>query len=539
MFENSHRFAIRKAINKTTLILLLIILIGAFLRFYNLSDLLRFNADQARDAQIVDEMKNGEFPLLGPKAGGTKFNLGPAFYYLEYLSGAIFGFTPSGIALFIPILSTLSIYLFYLLFKKIFTTNVTLILTFLYAISFYAIKYSHFAWNPNAIPFFILAFLLFLKHLLDSKNMRRDFIFLGIIIGIATQLHTTLLILMPLTTMAIIAYAYFKKIKVSFLNISLLISFFILVNLPFIYGNFLDGGKNIQEFFAGASAKTNTQANLGASIIKNTAEATKLFLQGSGYHLTGIEPQKNWLNISKLINSKNIAEILLFATSILLFLAGSYLLFTQKIKRNQKILINNAALAFSTFICLAFLLFIIIGSELNIRFFIIVSFIPYLLLGIIAIYLTKAIESKKIKALIFSIFIIFLTVLNLNMFFKTYNLNNYQASESAYGGISYGELDNLCLNIKNELSRRPGEAQEASIESFSFKKSLEYVCLKKYDVKINSFSQKDVPNNGIFFVITENQNTIKNINNYKKSDNQIKSIQIKRFTLLTVFPVRP
>ncbi|KKP84220.1 MAG: hypothetical protein UR83_C0025G0023 [Candidatus Moranbacteria bacterium GW2011_GWF2_35_54] len=109
---------------------------------------MRFNNDQVRDAQIIDAMHSGEnFPLFGPKAGGTKFNLGGAFYYLEYLSGAIFGFSPAGIAFFIPLLSIASIYLFYLLFKKIFSINITLGLTFLYAISFYAIKYSHFAWN--------------------------------------------------------------------------------------------------------------------------------------------------------------------------------------------------------------------------------------------------------------------------------------------------------------------------------------------------------------------------------------------------------
>ncbi|KKP72503.1 MAG: hypothetical protein UR65_C0014G0016 [Candidatus Moranbacteria bacterium GW2011_GWE2_35_164] len=95
-------FYLSLKITKSILILVIIIVIGAFLRLYDFNDLLRFNNDQVRDAQIIDAMHSGEnFPLFGPKAGGTKFNLGGAFYYLEYLSGAIFGFSPAGIAFFI------------------------------------------------------------------------------------------------------------------------------------------------------------------------------------------------------------------------------------------------------------------------------------------------------------------------------------------------------------------------------------------------------------------------------------------------------
>ena len=92
-------------------------------------------------------IEKNDFPLLGPKAGGTKFNLGPAFYYMEYLSALIFGNNPAGIATFIVILSILSIPLFYYFFRFFFQRNICLILTFLYAISFYAIKYSKFAFR--------------------------------------------------------------------------------------------------------------------------------------------------------------------------------------------------------------------------------------------------------------------------------------------------------------------------------------------------------------------------------------------------------
>ncbi|KKP84221.1 MAG: hypothetical protein UR83_C0025G0024 [Candidatus Moranbacteria bacterium GW2011_GWF2_35_54] len=156
----------------------------------------------------------------------------------------------------------------------------------------------------------ILAFLLLLSRIVSQSNQDAinrastylDFIFLGIIIGISAQLHTTLLILMPLMTLLTILYAYFKKINISLKNIFLLIFFFILINIPFVYGNFLDHGENLREFLAGTSTKTGASL----SIVKNTAADIKFFLQGSSYYLTGIEPQKNWSNVIKLIKSHNL-----------------------------------------------------------------------------------------------------------------------------------------------------------------------------------------------------------------------------------------
>ncbi|MGW8185507.1 MAG: glycosyltransferase family 39 protein [Candidatus Moraniibacteriota bacterium] len=523
--------------NKTILLLLTIIFIGAFLRLYDFNNLLRFNADQIRDAQIIDTMAAGDnFPFFGPKAGGTKFNLGGGFYYLQYLSGSIFGFSPNGIALFIPILSTISIYLFYLLFKRIFSTNITLGLTFLYAISFYAIKYSHFAWNPNVIPFFLLAFLLLLARISHPKNNLLDFALLGLVIGVASQLHTTLLILMPIATLIILIWTFTTKterIKFSFSKIFLLIFIFILANLPFIYGNFLDHGKNIQEFFAGSSSKTAS----GSSLVKNITADITFFLQGSAYYLTGIEPQKNWGNIIKLIKSKNLTEIVLFISSLLLFLAGGYSLFIEKIKSNRNKIARNSSLILLTFSILAFLFFIFIGNELNIRFFIILSFLPYLLLGALLESIYKKINSPNLKAIIFSALAILLILFNLNIFSKTYNLDNYTAPESAYGGISLGELNEMCSKIDSALKSNPGSIQTAFVDSFEFKRSLGYICLKK-SIVIKELPKEQSQDITLFFAIVENANAKKNIEKYSSNFKLEDSQKIKRFTLLTFSAIK-
>ena len=100
--------------HKIVIILAIIILVGIFLRTYNLESWLFFQSDQARDLNLVNRaVENGPgwLPLLGPKAGGTYLRLGPVFYYFEYLSALIFGTSSPAIVVFPDLLfSILSIF---------------------------------------------------------------------------------------------------------------------------------------------------------------------------------------------------------------------------------------------------------------------------------------------------------------------------------------------------------------------------------------------------------------------------------------------
>jgi len=516
MFKNSYKFLISKVTNKKFIILLSIILIGAFLRLYNFEELLRFNNDQVRDIQIVEQIKNGEAIFLGPKAGGTKFNLGPAFYYLEYLSGLIFGFSPAGIALFIPLLSIFSLYLFYLLFKKIFTPNITLALTFLYAISFYAIKYSHFAWNPNVIPFFIFSFLLLILKIKEEPDWK-NFSLLGLTLGIAIQLHTTLLVLIPILTFLFLGYLYLKNKPVfKWSKVSLLLAIIFIFNIPFIYGDWINNWDNAKEFISGIGTKTGGDSSLG----KNTLSTFQFFLQGTSYHLTGIEPQKNWLNISKLLKSKNLSELLLFLSSLAIFTYSIYLLFKNKLKLKN----NFPLILLLGYTILTGLIFLPLGNELNIRFFILLQFLPYLLVGLILNFIFKSSLSVKVKIFLVTFLVLFLTASNLNIFYKTYNLDNYSAPESAYGGISWGELKEICLNIKN-LSKEKSFKNIYLIKDFEYKNSLKYACQKE-NINLEFISKSDASQYSTFFDIIKDDSPLPS-NNFLKE-----KISTQRFKLL-------
>ena len=150
-----------KRIPNYVLILTGIILLGIFLRTYHFHDWLRFNADQSRDAGVVSDFVEGKsgLPLLGPKAGGTEFKLGGAFYYLQITSAKIFGDAPDKMAYPDLLASILAIPLLFLFLKRAFNENIALVLTGVLSVSIFAIKYARFAWNPNSAPFYCLLFL--------------------------------------------------------------------------------------------------------------------------------------------------------------------------------------------------------------------------------------------------------------------------------------------------------------------------------------------------------------------------------------------
>ena len=143
---------------------LLIISAGIFFRTYNFSNWLHFEVDQVYDIDsIAAAVDNGigNLPLLGTNAGGGALRLGPAFYYLEYLSAKIFGHTPPGYAAFVVVLAILSLTLFYLFSRRYFSARISLALLAVFSFSVYFIQYSRFAWSPNVLPFFI--HILFIK----------------------------------------------------------------------------------------------------------------------------------------------------------------------------------------------------------------------------------------------------------------------------------------------------------------------------------------------------------------------------------------
>lgn len=528
--------------HKILILLFFIIILGAFLRLYDFNNLARFNTDQVRDAEVVEKILEGkEFPLLGPKAGGTYFKLGPVFYYFQAFSGFIFGNNPSGMVLFVGILAVLSIPLLFLFLRYYFSANTSLLLTLAYSFSFYVIKYSRFGWNPNIIPFFFILFLLSLLKIIESKDKKfsKWHIFLIISLGIGVQLHTLLLALMPMLLLLAYAYIFFKekkftptpKIKkngslvlgVNFLNFIIIIFAVLLLNLPFFLYDFQNEGKNIKNFLAGTEKKTSKNS----SSIENILKDGQFFIQGNTYAISSFEPQKNWIKAKKLLKSNNTAEITAAIFGTIFSLFGFFYLIKKIFfeKEEKKKIFLGSILASVT---LSFLILFPIANELNIRYLIILIFLPYIFLGFIIEFLIKNIPKKLANSTIIAI-LIFLSVLNLKTYAKTYNLENYTARTSSYGGISVKESKDIS-DFMFDLSKKYSPTEiDFSISSFKFSPSINY-----FNEKRNISTKNKGNSSRIKFVISDHRDIKKTLTEIESDYNLIDSIKTGRFTIFAI-----
>lgn len=473
------------------IILFIIVLVGGFLRLQNFEERLRFNNDQVRDAKIVNNMiTNSEFPLLGPKAGGTTFKLGPAYYYLSYASGKIFGNTPTGIALFIPIFGTLSIALFYFFLRNSFQEPITLGLTFLYATSFFAIKYSSFAWNPNAISFFLLLFLLALIKLAKKPTIPW-FAALGISMGIGMQLHTTLLIIFPATAFIFLIILLLKKKTLSIYGIAVtFVIAFILLSPMFTY-DIRNNWENTRGFFAGTETKSADETNIFERIISTT----EFYVKGTSYTLTSFEAQRNWLHPKKLLLTKSFTEITTLALGSLFFFFSLCLL----CKKDKKVT-NNIPLMTSLLIIFLIqntLLFFLLAEELNIRFFIILLPLPYILLGLLLHKIHENLQNKDIYKIIFGIILATLFSLNMITYYTAYDFSKPHKNKSLYGGISVSEIQKIIDSAKNI-----SEDKTLFILPHKYDKSIKYFASKN-SITLKTKSPKNIPENSLVLFLSD------------------------------------
>ena len=509
--------------NRTAIILCAILALGAYLRLNDFAELARFGQDQVRDARVVEQMHQGEFPLLGPKAGGTEFKLGPAFYYLQYVSGILFGFDEAGIAMFIPLLSIGAVFLMFVLLRAYFSRELALALTALYAVSFFAIKYARFAWNPNAIAFFLLVFLLSAMRISEKQKEGRLawHIALGASLGIAMQLHTILLLLLPVMGALVYLYSFYFSKNFSLKGLLFAIFTMAALNIPFVLHELTFSGANTRAFLSGGAAKTADSSLLG-----NILSSTTLFAQGSAYVLTGNEPQKDWANATKLLRSGDWTEIFLAAAAFAFLAYGSFL-FLKKLRSEQKDESERLLLLLGSFSVLSFILFSFLGSELNLRFFIVLPFFPLLWLGFIAQKTLSFFPGRKGTFFLFSFFALFIFS-NLRTYSQVYDLDNYKAPDSAYGGISLGETRRICDWIRQD-SRAMQEP--FFLYPSEWDKSLKYSC-RKDQFDIPSFSEKSSPDKAAVFIVVETKHAAKKKGSLSPEFHLICEKQSGRYTLL-------
>ncbi len=137
--------------------LVVILLVGGFLRLYKIDQYLTFLGDEGRDVLIVRRMIQELHPaLIGPQTSVGNMYLGPLYYYLMLPPLLLFNYSPVGPAVMVALFSLATIALIWWAGRQWFGRIEALAVSTLYAISSTTIIYSRSSWNPNVMPFFAL-----------------------------------------------------------------------------------------------------------------------------------------------------------------------------------------------------------------------------------------------------------------------------------------------------------------------------------------------------------------------------------------------
>ena len=259
--------------------LLLLLLIGIFLRTYHFHDWLLFGDDQIRDAYVSSSVVAGEspLPLTGPfmsysgdgaHSEENSFHLGPIYYYFQILSGKIFGNYPDKFAYPDVLFSILSIPLLYIFLKAYFSKNISLGVTAIYSVSAYFINYSHFAWNTNLIPFFVLLFLLSLFKLLE-KNEKTSWtwvVSLGFALGVGFQLHAITMFLFSAVTFFVFLISMKRSLH-AWKKWVVVFSIFLVLNVSQIINEAQTNFKNTKTLLSIVFTKNDPQRSVSSQNI--------------------------------------------------------------------------------------------------------------------------------------------------------------------------------------------------------------------------------------------------------------------------------
>jgi len=253
-------------------LLIIILLVGVFLRFYRLNDFAMFLSDQGRDAIIIKRILTGEhFPAIGAPTSVGQVYLGPFYYYFIAPWLFFFNFQPVGLAYGVAFFSSLFLLINFIVVKKIINEKTAYLSTFFLTLSSTLVDFSRFSWNPNLLPLFSFLTAYFT---IESFRTKKWYFFAltGAFLSFSIQLHYLALILcLPIAL--IYLFDFIKEIKKhnneivkQFVNYLLTFFSFVFFTFPLIIydlrHNFLNSKNFIKLFESSKSFTTSKLDNL-------------------------------------------------------------------------------------------------------------------------------------------------------------------------------------------------------------------------------------------------------------------------------------
>lgn len=169
-------------------ILIFLVVIAAYFRFWNLQNEFHFMGDQGRDALIVSRIfTDGNLVFIGPVMSVGNIYLGPFYYYFMLPFLYVSYPSPIGPVYAVGVLNIITILLLYGLGKKMVGSSSALIAAALMTVSEIAVYHSRFSWNPNIVPFVSLLMVFFSYQAV--KKSSKWWLAVGACMGVLIQLH--------------------------------------------------------------------------------------------------------------------------------------------------------------------------------------------------------------------------------------------------------------------------------------------------------------------------------------------------------------
>lgn len=492
----------------TIIVAIAIFSIGIFLRAYHFHDWLDFGDDQVNDATIVGAVvdHNAPWPLLGPKMSHTgndgrkgQYHLGPMFYYFEITSAKIFGNYPDKMAYPDLLFDVLTLPLFYLFFRRFFSTNITLALTGLYVVSFYALSFSHSAWNPNSIPFFVLLFLLSLLEFLArrEKTSWMWIVFLGLALGIGIQLHAILLVLLPLVA-AIVFFFLLKRNWRVLTKWGAVFLITLILNAGQIASELKKNFSNTRNFFSSIQSDAGAGNGKG-SFMNNIPLDISCHMQANAYILSSLGSNECNFSFTNPARWRKISlgswADLLFGVLFSVFGYGFLIYNFRAEKEEKRKYFLGLVLLFVT--CAFLVLLPVI--EKPFRYFLPTIFVPFLFLGFLLDYFTRK-NFQKFLPLLVLIFSLLLATNYLSIQAATKELLSH--TRNGQDHIVLGETETLVNYI---IARTKDNQREAylltSRESANFFKPVEFIArMNQFQILGAKGIDKIPPGKTVFYV---------------------------------------
>lgn len=196
---------------KLWIIVLFLLALHIFLRFYQLEYRMVFNYDQVDSAWAVKRIiVDHDFPLFGPanKLGSGIF-IGPGYYYLISVFYFFTQLDPIAAGLFAGATSILAFFVIFFIGKSLFGVTTALLALFINTVSFSGIEFDRVQWEINFIPLVPLVVFYSLYRICKGND---KFIFLlAFMLGAAFHIHLTTAVYLPILTVLTLPFFPWSK----------------------------------------------------------------------------------------------------------------------------------------------------------------------------------------------------------------------------------------------------------------------------------------------------------------------------------------